>query len=310
VLCSGPIVQASLNVAGRTLHAEICTADDWLQRLGRANRFARFERTTMVTYAQTAPDGSPTVNCQALRQRLQEVRARAWLSFLRSKAVWDRERTLDELYALYAEFHASDAAKKAYAADFSSVLGESVQIFKSTVFDPVQYPKRVATRKKKLSSRSLRGSSIYVLPVKIDLDAAGSVKSWGWLFNDDSDDGNAFTLDAAELMLAGDIEHGDLIRSAKKAAQGLNKTFAKGLPIELLKQLKNKRSLKRFSAWLSMSRDRAIPVLATLPWEPAATLSFERVYVTYEGVLIGAVRRRHLEEITGPIDLSSVPQAA
>lgn len=310
VLCSGPIVQASLNVAARTLHAEICTADDWLQRLGRANRFAHHERTTMVTYAQTARDGSPTVSCQALRQRLQEVRARAWLSFLRSKAVWDREWTLSELYALYAEFHASSEAKKAYAADFNSVLRESVQMFKSTVFDPIQRPRQAAKGKKKLSSRSLRGSSVYALPVCVDLDAAGAVKSWRWLFNDDSDDGDALTLDAAELMLAGDIEHGDLIRSAKKAARGINKTFAEKLPKELLKQLKNNRSLKRFSVWLAMARGRDLPILTSLPWEPVATLSFERVYVAYGDVLIGAVRRRHLEEITGPLDLSSVPVAA
>lgn len=314
ILCSGPIVQASLNVAARTLHTEVCTAEDWFQRLGRANRFARHERTAMRTYAHADQNGESTVSCPALKRRMQSVRARAWLSFLIDRKVFSRDWTLAELYELYRQFHESDSARRAYDEEFLQILEKSVQTFKTTAFDPIQYPKSPTPRPKKLSARSLRGGSVHVLPMRVDLDAHGLPTGWRWLFSDDSPDSATLTLETLEFTTTDD--GAGLLDASKKAIKEKSnlqavhyfETLPSALRTLLGKGRGNSKSKLRFSTWLDKARSRETPLLLTLPWKTQSTYAFERIYVYYDGTPIGAMRRKQLENMTGSIDFSRFPR--
>lgn len=172
VLISGPIVQASLNISTHELHTEATTAENFLQRVGRCNRFGETQHAH-IHYCWAAHEKTGALaNTSLLQSLYQAHRTAAFTHHLRQQLTQQAQVTLPQLYALYAQFHQTSAAHSAYAADEHQVLQDSRKLFEQNTFDPVRLPAALKAKGKtpkgaRLASRSLRARSYFVLPVRL-----------------------------------------------------------------------------------------------------------------------------------------------
>ena len=192
LLIAGPIVQASLNISTPHLHTEGCTAENFLQRVGRCNRFGLLDKGCVSVY--WAPKNNALANEQALASMCQKHRTQAFYQFLKAKFSAGDEVAinLEELYAWYSAFQKTGAAQAAYEADFHTVLLASVDVFDKNNFDPIQVPSFLkAPEKNKQSGRlarnSLRGRSYFVLPLKLSIARLDAKAAVSLLWDDTSE---------------------------------------------------------------------------------------------------------------------------
>lgn len=172
ILISGPIVQASLNISTSELHTEATTAENFLQRVGRCNRFGETTHAH-IHYCRAVNEKTDALaNAAILKSLYQAQRTTAFTAYFCKQIPSKTKVTLPQLYALYDTFHQTDAARSAYAADEQQVLADSRKLFEDDTFDPVRWPaalqvKGKAEKGSRLASRSLRSRSYFVLPVRL-----------------------------------------------------------------------------------------------------------------------------------------------
>lgn len=294
VLYSGPIVQASLNISTRHLHTEATHAENFLQRLGRANRFGNFGEAKVTVYFKTGKGTDCGVDISLLSKLAQKNRAVAWNRFLQEERVLEKTLTIVQLYELYDQFHRRAGTEEAYSKDFDKVLESSAKTFKNKSFDPLQIPspKSPEKGKRKLSTNALRGESYYLNVRKTEVIGT-SVYSRGWLWDDASEPDELLTDELLFLRYADDSVHGEMLNmlASKDVKVQLffqkNKEF-KGLPESLLKKSKRLKKL-RFFKWLQMARDPATPMVASFPGGNKVLANVQREYLVFQDVPIGLV---------------------
>lgn len=165
VLRSGPVVQASLNITCENMVTEFTHAENWLQRLGRLDRFGENESVNsyVVAIPQTLADGKRTGACARFLSGLNSLQsALAWYDFLKLN-IAEQPLTIAQLYQLYEDFYTSSTGQKAVESDLLAALKKSVQVIDAKVHDPISFPKsKPKSDNKKISKSSLRGDSRYV----------------------------------------------------------------------------------------------------------------------------------------------------
>ena len=208
VLRSGPIVQASLNISTMNLLTQVCSAENWCQRIGRANRFASKTKIAhVITVLSDKTMDGQTINNSELKfldRIASKNQTLVWLDYFKNKNFKDNNLsctlTLSDVYSQYREFHSLPETKQAYTEDFEKIINESLKIFANNDFTPIEFWKPFKkSNLKKLSSKSMRGSSVYVLPVIYDIYTK-TVGDWLYIPSEQVKSENLLTLSEQDLM--------------------------------------------------------------------------------------------------------------
>ena len=175
VLRSGPIVQSALNVTCKYMTSEFTLAENFLQRLGRLDRFGQSKELNQYVLAVPSiiPESNGKIkgNCARFLNSSNSYRsAYAWYDFLQRK-ITDNPLTINDIYQLYQQFYQSNDGIEAVEQDIISALKESVKVIAAKGHDPMRYIKKIkVSNKKKLKKSSLRGDSRFVQMVVMNID--------------------------------------------------------------------------------------------------------------------------------------------
>ncbi|GAB3050157.1 hypothetical protein GCM10027155_15120 [Acinetobacter apis] len=168
ILRSGPIVQASLNISCERMYTDLTSAENWLQRLGRLDRFDSNHSINVYTTVfpksieqakQTSQKAKFLANMNVWQSTL------AWLRFLQSNIESESVIKIHDLYIIYQKFYADSSSRKYIVKDLEKSLRESVQLIQHKVMDPISMPSRNKNNKNgiaKIANGSLRGDSRFV----------------------------------------------------------------------------------------------------------------------------------------------------
>lgn len=269
LLIAGPIVQASLNISTPHLHTEGCTAENFLQRVGRCNRFGLLDKGCVSVY--WAPKNNALANEQALASMCQKHRTQAFYQFLKARfSAGDEVATnLEELYAWYSAFQKTGAAQAAYEADFHAVLQASVDVFEKNNFDPIQVPSflKAAGKNKqggRLARNSLRGRSYFVLPLKLSIARLDARAEISLLWDDTSERQHIIT----DELRASTFDD-SITEKYRRWSQGANKAsvisrITGGQANAFLHAVATKaRRVKKWSALKNLALRRETPILVS-----------------------------------------------
>lgn len=168
VLRSGPIVQASLNISCDRMLTEITSAENWLQRLGRLDRFG--ENSEENLYVTILPEsliksGKQTSHCaRFLNQMFIWNNTKAWLSFLEDKLADNNVVKINQLYEIYQAFYKDTQVLQWIEQDFLLALKKSVGLINDKIVDPISVPPKSKHKQGviKISANSLRGDNRFV----------------------------------------------------------------------------------------------------------------------------------------------------
>jgi CRISPR-associated endonuclease/helicase Cas3 len=215
VLRSGPIVQASLNITCNKMISEFTNAENWLQRMGRLDRFG--ENKTANTYISAITDnvkkGKSLGNAMFLNRLYCLQSSKAWYDFLQAKLPEDGIVSIAEMYQIYQAFYEDETSKNAIEQDLIHALKESVKIIDEKIIDPISFPKKakLAKGKVKIKNNSLRGNSRFVQMAVVNI-GNGVVD----ISNDYACLDETFTLSVSEISGYRDSEKNLLDFMAKK----------------------------------------------------------------------------------------------
>lgn len=177
VLRSGPVVQASLNISCDRMITELTNAENWLQRLGRLDRFGMNNEVNVYTTVipQSSENGKQTNStAKFLNQLFSWHSTVAWLDFLKDKLSGKEEVTLNELYTIYQDFYADSSSQAKITKDLQAALSKSVQLIRSKVTDPTSFPPKSKQKDKvmKVARNSLRGDNHFVQMAVCEIGAS------------------------------------------------------------------------------------------------------------------------------------------
>lgn len=179
LLRSGPIVQASLNISCDHMVSEITHAENCLQRLGRLDRFGR--NTNDINQYQLAVPiaiNSGGSLSRFLSSSNQLSSTKAWLAYLQEATGYgDKAFDLVAIYKIYRSFYADTASLKLIEADLIAALKKSATLITDRVAEPqtIAPPKKIASKRAKISKNSLRGDSRFVQMAVCDVSDSNHI---------------------------------------------------------------------------------------------------------------------------------------
>ena len=174
-LRSGPILQASLDISSDILKTQETSPENFLQRIGRCNRWGFSEKSEVVVVLNKRNKKGNIENLSQKKYLEKNYCLNTTLAFGKFLEKENKENkefktTVNNLYELYFKFIEDN--KGEYEKDLE-FFKEEVESFyeKNAYFRPVHYFNK--NKKKKsanLAKISLRGLSIYALPAKVVLN--------------------------------------------------------------------------------------------------------------------------------------------
>ncbi|RLA61895.1 MAG: hypothetical protein DRQ78_08410 [Epsilonproteobacteria bacterium] len=280
VLRSGPVVQASLNITCNKMVSEMTHAENFLQRLGRLDRFGENIEVNVYTIAITegvksgkAKDGSS----RFLNELDSLQSAKAWYDFLEN-SLTKESYTINEIYAFYERFYKDESAKEFVRQDLVSALKKSVGVIDANVLDPKSFPnsKKDKDGGIKIKKNSLRGNSLFVQMAKCQVNSADDfeiLEEYAY-----SDVNNAVTIENKVIEGYGDSKRNLLsfmankhhnikdVKKSYKDAQLLGEARDPNTPIYLsytLKDLKKVESQPHpYAQYYAMGLKQSIGILS------------------------------------------------
>lgn len=216
VLRAGPIVQASLNITCDKMITEFTHAENWLQRLGRLDRFGENDDANIYITAvpeSIADTGKQKGSCSRFLSSMNSFQsAKAWREFLLNQGVEGKSLKIAEIYQLYEEFYEDDKSRKAIEQDLKDTLKKSVMVINNKVIDPITFPKKkkVSDGKVKIKRNSLRGDNRFVQMAVCKINEQGVCELFNEYAYDDSDWDAGLTA-SVELIRGYDDSKQDLL---------------------------------------------------------------------------------------------------
>ncbi len=166
ILRAGPIVQASLNITCNKMITEFTNAENWLQRMGRLDRFG--ENSAPNIYISALSDNVKNGKCLGNARFLNGLfclqSTKAWFEFLEKELPEDIVITITEIYQIYQSFYQDENSIAAIRQDLLTALKKSVWLIEEKIIDPISFPnkKKPKDGKVKIKNNSLRGNSRFV----------------------------------------------------------------------------------------------------------------------------------------------------
>ncbi|MDQ6961994.1 MAG: CRISPR-associated endonuclease Cas3'' [Mariprofundaceae bacterium] len=215
VLRAGPIIQASLNITCKKMVTEMTNAENWLQRMGRLDRFGKSDVSSLYLSAvsQHVRDGKCLGNAKFLNGLHCLQSSKAWLIFLEKNLPENKTLTIDAIYQLYQDFYKDKHCLDAIEQDLLAALKVSVQLIGEKIIDPISFPskKKPKNTKVKIKNNSLRGNSRFVQMAVMNIGNGLEVFP-----NDYACDRESFTLSVELITGYGESERNLLAFMAKK----------------------------------------------------------------------------------------------
>ena len=220
LLRSGPVVQASLNISCDQMVTEFTNAENWLQRLGRLDRFG--ENTEENLYITAIPEtlavGKQTGKCARFLNSLFSLQsAKAWHEYLQSHL--DEEAvTVADLYALYSDFYEDERCVEFVSEDLKRALKKSTGVINNKLLDPISMPRKklAADTQVKIKKHSLRGDSRFVQMAVCSFSKSGDMSFPDEYAYDESDFEANLTVSVELICGYGDSAQNLLAYMAKK----------------------------------------------------------------------------------------------
>lgn len=218
ILRSGPVVQASLNITCSKMISEMTHAENFLQRLGRLDRFG--ENREINHYIVAITDGvkngkSKDGSSQFLNELDSLQCAKAWYQFL-DNVLTKESYVINEIYSIYEDFYKDENVQMLVRQDLVSALKKSVGIIDANILDPKSFPKKKIDEKGgvKIKKNSLRGNNLFVQMAKCQINSTDDFEVLNEYAYSDVE--NAVTFESQGIQGYGDSKKNLLSFMAKK----------------------------------------------------------------------------------------------
>jgi len=219
ILRSGPIVQASLNISCDVMVSEMTHAENFLQRLGRLDRFGENNSVNNYTIAITShiirgkQQGS---SAKFLAKLFSLQSTKAWYKFL-GNTLSDGAIKISDIYKIYDDFYRDENSKKMVEEDLLGALRHSVAVIEAKVLDPLSFPKKkIENSTIKIKKNSLRGDSRFVQMARCHIDTRDTLEFENSYMYDEALNLDGMTYDTNSIQGYGDSNKNLLSFMAKK----------------------------------------------------------------------------------------------
>ena len=287
ILRSGPIVQASLNITCNSMVSEMTHAENFLQRLGRLDRFGQNTEINNYTIAITShiKIGKQLGGSAKFLAKLFSLQStKVWYEFL-DKNLNDRTIKISDIYKIYDDFYTDEKSKKMIKEDLLAALRHSVAVVEAKVIDPLSFPKKkkeISTIK--IKKNSLRGDSHFVQMARCYIDSRGTFKIENSYMYDEALNVDGMTYDTNSIQGYGDSSKNLLSFMAKKHHN-----------------IKGTKKVYKDSQLLNDARDPNTPIYLSYTTEDLKKVeSKPHTYAIYYGIgntqVIGAISLQQLQK--------------
>ncbi len=166
ILRSGPVVQAALNITCDRMISEMTNAENFLQRLGRLDRFGQNTESNwfVVPITDAVKNGKSRDNSSRFLSSLKSLQStKAWFDFLLNEMSAEKTIQINQIYDLYDRFYLDAHSRNLIEQDLIASLKDSVLKIEQKLVDPVTVPSnRKEPNKIKIKKHSLRGDNRFV----------------------------------------------------------------------------------------------------------------------------------------------------
>ncbi|MBW4010652.1 CRISPR-associated endonuclease Cas3'' [Moraxella osloensis] len=177
ILRSGPIVQASLNISCERMFTDMTSPENWLQRLGRLDRFD--SNNSLNIYTTVLPKSAETGKQSSSKAKfLANMNvwhsSLAWLNFVKNYIAEKGDTVkINDLYQIYQAFYADEKCQEKVREDLNKSLKESVKLINDKIIDPISMPSRKKQKDgvAKIANVSLRGDNRFVQMAVCEVDS-------------------------------------------------------------------------------------------------------------------------------------------